>query len=396
MTSLFKDKRLLALYLPVLTIFLPDILFVPSCFISLGLILSDTSLIKEMFNLKLIKVAFGFIIFTSLVALFKQNYFGLLASILYSTIVLYLGLLSIKLNHNILNKIYFILGVGSLINPLFTIFNFHNPLTNIIVKVFSFLLDETYENSFETKKRIASTFMNANYYGFILTLMVLLALFLAYKYFFTKHKNYKLGVFYTIVFIVNLCLLPLPESRSVYLALVVGIASLLFFINYKVSLLVVSPILALMLLNIQKVISLMPRAATLLGGASIRIGIWGTGIQIFKSQPLIGSGFYSFLYNYSKFSPTHDIHSHNLFLEMLVSFGIIGTTWLYYIGYLILKNPVTNWIYHNSLNSCLILSMFILVGVHGLTDAAILSPHCLLLFILCISAYSLEGAKDEI
>lgn len=170
-------------------------------------------------------------------------------------------------------------------------------------------LDEVY--------RCTAYFGNANYFGALMAVIIIIC----------AHKivSLKSGMFYYIVAIVALINIYLSGSLFAIVEVVVGVAVyLLLTRHYRLFCLMVI-VGSLGLILITQLPELLPRLSESGSATGYRVHIWGIIIREIKAHPFFGRGFMS--YNlikdlYEGSYPT--VHGHNLALDSLLNFGVIG------------------------------------------------------------------------
>ena len=124
---------------------------------------------------------------------------------------------------------------------------------------------------------------------------------------------------------------------------------------------------------------LLPRCDSISSYFDFRTGIWECALRSFADSPLFGKGYYSYSFiwvDYFKEQYYPALHAHNLYIELLINFGIIGTLPL--VGYCIsksvscIKNSIQS---KDRLYLALIISVICALLVHGLVDTTILWPQ---------------------
>ncbi len=177
--------------------------------------------------------------------------------------------------------------------------------------------------------RCSSYFANANYFGALMAAIIIIC----------AHKivsNYGKGIFYYIVAFVSLVNIYLSGSLFAIIEVIVGVAIyLLLTKHYRLfCLMVIGGSLGIMLITTLP--QLLPRLSESGDAAGYRVHIWGIIIREIKLHPFFGKGFmsYNIIKNLYEGSYT-TMHSHNLMLDSLLNFGVVGTlllgTMLYYI-----------------------------------------------------------------
>jgi O-antigen ligase len=141
--------------------------------------------------------------------------------------------------------------------------------------------------------------------------------------------------------------------------------------------------------------NLIPRLSDVEVTVRLRGQIWRLTMEQIKASPIFGHGFMSFYYLFDSTYRNRRIpHSHNIYLDMLLNFGIVGTglfLWFilkYYV--VLLKKQMKE-------NSIMITSLIVAVGVaalaHGATDLTLLWIQTFPLLMIILSGL---GAQEKL
>lgn len=209
------------------------------------------------------------------------------------------------------------------------------------------------------KYRVNSVFFNANYYAMMCEFFVVIALG---KFITSENK----GIYIFIIFC-NLCGLYLTGCRTAWPALAVAIPVLFYMAGKKKTafgLLFTEVLLGVFILMEP---DLLPRLESSDSSMDVRIGIWQTAFQQFKASPLIGHGPLTYLQIYPQFDGIATQHAHNIFLDALINFGLLGVLPL--LAFIIGRFKEIFKI--NDIRKALVLSLSVVVVIHGLLDATI-------------------------
>ena len=220
---------------------------------------------------------------------------------------------------------------------------------NLIVKYSSYMaiFEIFYSLIFKTRAGYIS-FYNSNYYAAFLAMLIV-------AYYLKKYDKKYLATF--------ILALIFTGSRFGILSLICAYILIIFIYNKIYGILL--SLLAVIYFYLVY-LSYLPfvRADTIKQYLDLRLWIYYLGYLSFKESYLFGKGIMYFL----KFSNKVYPHSHNILIEVLNSFGILGTSLIIYI----FKGLKVNK------NNMLIL---FLVLVHGLADYTIFWPQTALLFL---------------
>lgn len=235
--------------------------------------------------------------------------------------------------------------------------------------------------------RPASVFCNTNYYGMMIEFVVLIALYRAFS------NPKRAGLYYTVI-VLNLEGLALTASYSSSMALFC--AAIVMLLAHKK----IRPVAIILATVFVAVVvyaafpSLLPRGSDALDlTVSLRFNIWHAALRGIQESPFFGRGAMAYPLIAKEFNSFQTIHCHNLLLDILLNFGIFGLAVIvFYLGVQI-RLMVLRFRSHieNPMN-ILLLSVFVAVFVHGLTDVTILWIQTAALFFLI---YSCSGIGSE-
>ena len=234
--------------------------------------------------------------------------------------------------------------------------------------------------------RISSVFAHPNYFG---TMTGMVLLICTYKLLTGQENKW----FYYIVGIANITGMYLCKSMFVWVEIFVGVTVLLIvFKKYRLLTLWLSAAVigavCIFLLNM----NIIPRLSDANDTLNIRLQIWELAIRRIKATPWFGHGFMSFSYLFHAVYQGNIVpHSHSIYLDMLLNFGIIGTLifiWFlfrYYIS--LLKSRFED---KNIAITGLILAVTAAALVHGVVDLTLLWIQTFPLFLLILSGIGAE------
>ncbi len=228
-------------------------------------------------------------------------------------------------------------------------------------------------------------FFNSNYLATVLATVIIIC---GYKII-SKNPKY---ILYHIVSIFCAVGLYFTGSMFVWVEVLIGLSSLFLFMRKHQML----SILLLLAGTACIIIYCMPMLVPRLGESNIttdnRVIIWITSIKQIIKNPVFGGGFltyFNIFKNYPGSYPT--THSHNIFLEPILSFGIIGTVILLVYLLYFYKRVITC---HNAQNqikiTALILSLTCAILIHGTTDLTFMWIQTGLLYCLIMGGLGVE------
>lgn len=324
---------------------------------------------RAIFSVNYCFVGVAFCALTALVALVCKNYIGALCS-LGAFFIIIIGVYA----HTIMTKAGYetllnICCVGGIIATLVT-----------IIERFIYITLKSYY--------CKAGFFNSNYLASTLCTIVIIC---AYKVI-TRQGNiiwyYSIAAFCAVG-------MYLSGSMFIWVELLIGV-SVLLSLNHKHNLLSIFLILAAFACAIVYFVpDIIPRFSQ--SGQTIhnRILIWELSLDNLKDSLLFGHGFLSYMHIIKGVTGAYfTTHAHNIILEPLLSFGILGTITLlvflalYFRRLLICKS----FLRHSHINS-LILAITAAVLVHGLIDMTMLWIQTGMLYALIMSGV---GAEERI
>jgi len=251
------------------------------------------------------------------------------------------------------------------------------------------LIDKSYFNN-----RIAAMFFHPNYFGTIISTVIIICV---YKIFASKGQKW----FYYVIAIMNVISLYLCESMFAWVEVFIGITVLLIVFK-KHKLLAVWLFGAILgsyvIFGLN--IDIIPRLSDAGVTTMLRIKIWKSAIHQIRIAPLFGHGFMSYSYvNKSYYLKRLIPHAHNIYLDMILNFGVVGTALLlwYFIKYYIAVIKIC-FKGKKTLITSLILSITAAALVHGLTDITLLWVQTMPLFLIVLSgigAYEKAPEKKD-
>jgi len=229
--------------------------------------------------------------------------------------------------------------------------------------------------------RPVSVFFNANYYGMMIEFVIIIAMYRI----FTNPRMKKL---YLAVIGLNLIGLYLCASLSAFTA-VVGAVMTMLLLKGRYNLVAVLILLAAAVAAVGFMFpNLVPRGVEAIDSTyEQRISIWTTAIKGIRQHPLLGTGAMSYQMICDQFGGYKTYHCHNLLLDTLLNFGFVG---LAAIGiYAITQLKLLILRFKNNICSnmnILLLSAFMAVMIHGMTDVTIFWIQTGMLFMLMFSS----------
>ncbi len=245
-------------------------------------------------------------------------------------------------------------------------------ITSFIVALFQRIF-EIFPDPVNRPGRVASVFFNENYYGMVIEFVVLICLFLFFE---TRDKRKK--AFFSIAFAFNVAALWLCQSRMAFI-IVAGAVLIFLFFNHKklfYSFLILAVVFCLLLIRFP---NLLPRFDTISSYFDFRLGIWKSAINAFFENPILGRGYFSYSSIWLESQESWQfqaLHTHNLYIEVLLNFGIIGAFLLFGYSLIRIFSCFKTCKQEKSRNGvALIVTVCLAIFLHGLADTTIFWPQ---------------------
>lgn len=276
------------------------------------------------------KVLIGFSIYLLAVSLFNQNWLGALLSvgmfILFGMVLFFRRYIHKNLWEQIID-IAIVLSVVSVIYAIGEQFYYMSLFEDM-----SFFYIQN-----KPQYRVHTFYFNANYYAMMILFIECMCI---YKFF--NMKEIKWHLYYTMMGILNLFALYLTGGRIAWLCLALAVFIMLLLNKwYKLfGVAFTGAIAAIATLALKP--NLLPRLASQGLKIGRRTKIWDTALLIIKDSALFGRGPLTYYNVYESYTAEYikvyglkslkqyklgisSQHAHSMFLEPIVSFGIVGT-----------------------------------------------------------------------
>lgn len=215
-------------------------------------------------------------------------------------------------------------------------------------------------------RRITSTFMNANIYAMVIDFVCVICM-----YRFVKNENILYRIFYFIVALFNFFVLYLTGSRTALLPFVVIFPIFLYCIRWK-KLFITSIVLELCVCGLVFLKpNLIPRISDMSTFAS-RIKIWKTAFLCISMHPFFGWGPQTYKQFYPLVHGHKAPHAHNIYIDSILSYGIMGT--LILLAYIFLLNKeifTSNTRKENPALFGMMMCFIAIVLIYGLLDCTL-------------------------
>lgn len=315
-----------------------------------------------------------------------KNFFGILSGFGIVLVFLLFLYLSKAVTVQIAHKFYNAVCVLSIVAAVYAVIEKIVYVINPELSYGSIVLPSNDE------LRCASLFGNPNLYSSVICFAILIAVNMLLD----KKGDFK---FYTVTIAANLVGMLLCGSLMGMMELFVGVL-VLFILKRQWKILTGFGALCVVAAGaILAVPSLLPRFSSAGHSTELRLRVWKLSLIMFEEAPLFGRGILS----YMKFSPDYvdadlgfqvkvTTNAHNLLIDGLLSFGIIGMAFL--VFYLIMGAlPVIRGYFKRKERSRCAMALAAAAGalVHGIFDVTIMWPQVAVIFLIMVAA----GYADE-
>lgn len=361
------------------SIFLPFVGSIAAILFVVGYLLYKRKLWKIIKTVPKAGYLLLFVGITILVACLHQNYLGALCGM--GMLIIFIFILFYR---SVINKRLFEFLIDA--SCLASLFCFGWALMEYlsIIKEFDYkLIDFMIED--DPRYRINSTFFNANYYAMIIEFLILMCV---YKM--MNVKNKRRIVYYVITIFTNLLALYLTGCRTAWVPFIFCIP-LMFLLNKKWFYFKVScGIIGIGFLAVLWNPDIFPRIDSLIEYYKVRIDIWSAAIQGILAHPFFGQGPLTYYYAHKQYGGPYTQHAHSIYLDPLLSFGILPlilfTIYMFENMKEIVRLYTRKW---DVRLFSLIIGFIITILIHGILDYTIFWVQTSLLFFIVYSASSM-------
>ena len=270
--------------------------------------------------------------------LFHQNYIGILGYLLYLSYIVF-GLYA------------FTIMTSELSRRIVQLMVLLSYIAFIVALVQHFMIPDD---------RVVSTFVNANYYGFICEIIIVVCLYALYAY--KKHR-----LFYGIAVVLNAVGLWMSGCRSAWPAVLCG--AIVIFICFRAYRVLIGLLCAGAAAGVALFFDpqLIPRWGSMDSTTSLRYKIYDLAWHGFLSHPIFGQGFLAYWKISHGLGRADQPHAHNILLNAMDCYGIIGLILLA----VFLVPAIINGIKKLKAGSricILVFAVAVAVAVHSITD----------------------------
>lgn len=232
--------------------------------------------------------------------------------------------------------------------------------------------------------RADSFFFNPNYYALFCAFAVLIA---GYKvYYASSVKQY---LWYSTVALFNGFGMLFTLTRTILPSLLIALLAFVIFIRSRRLKRLIGIITIIIVIAAFLFYRHIPRfdLEAIDEHIDIRTDIWSSSFQEFLRTPLIGQGPLTYMTIYEKYHSYATQHAHNILLDTLLNYGIIGASLIStLIVYLIRPLQAIKATHSMRALYSLGMSFVVLVAVHGIMDVTIFWVQTLFVFLVVILA----------
>lgn len=241
--------------------------------------------------------------------------------------------------------------------------------------------------------RVNSTFFNANFYAAMIEFLVLCCV---YKLLYSH--TLRRVVFYWAIIIMNLFALYLTGCRAAWPTFVVAIPVMFLLTRHRKSFAFSAALVGCGAGAVLLDPSLLPRSG-FLDSFIVRGRIWRTALQAIRDHLLFGGGPQCYQIFYKQYDGRKASHAHSVYLDPLLSYGIVGCTLFFIYFWPNIKEIVRLYTRRYDVPLfALIVCFVIAVLVHGVLDHTLNWIQTGMLFFMVFSAsaiYVNNGGQRE-
>lgn len=356
------SKYEILILINLIAIFLPFFVCAVTIPISMVILLINSDIRKKLLQVPYIKTVFAFMAVTLLTEIYFKNIFGIGVSLLIFIYAVFSICTLALMNERLRGKIIDLSCALSVIAAIVA----------LIQLIFGIM------------PRAYSTFFNPNYYAYICELMIIIC---AYCLIILKNKK----PFYIISIGMNFAGLFASGCRSAWPAALVGMITLLICLRKYLIIGITAAATGAVSVSISYFPNIIPRFYDYNREHIQRVMIWKAALKGFFDYPIFGRGNMTF-YAISKY-PIHEWHSHNIALEFLISFGIVGTVLIciFFVSSIIsaakhLKSaPI----------SAVLIAMIAATLIHGITDVTVMGIQTGCFFMLLCALTGIQNKQEK-
>lgn len=373
------SKEQLTIIATAFSLSTPFYICVPFLLLETLYLLYTKKIINVFKNTPKSKYLIIFMLLTLIISIIYQNWIGVGCVIL---IFIFVSLMLYYRKYVNEEVFEFILDMLIALSVLWAIYGLYEQVQilnrlgydHFVLKIFS-----------RRENRLNSVFFNANYYAMMIEFIIMM---IGYKLFGTK--DIKKQIYYFIVACINFFLLYMTGCRTAFIATAGSI--LVFLIinkNYRICFFIaIVCIIGVIYFIINP--DQFPRIEKLVDNFTIRTKIWHAAIEGIKAHPLFGQGPMTYMMIFEQYNGHVTQHAHSVYLDPILSFGIIGITSI--VPYIVDNCKRLFKVYQKKLNLryvSLVISCIVVILLHGVLDYTIFWVHTGMLFLIISSSFEM-------
>ncbi len=361
------DEKIL--YLLALSVFLPFYLTAVALIAAFCYVLISNKL-KDDFKKNGRTLIIVFTVYSIVVALCYLNFIGAICSIAFFMLI-YISAYA--------RKFY----TAESFENLLDICTICGPITGILCLIE--YLQLVFNADANEELRCELFYFNSNYLATVLGTVIIIC---AYKIVIKKRK---IPLYFISAFITAFGAY-LTGSMFVWIEVFVGCAVLLM-ISRKQQLLSILMLLAgTATIVLYFIPDILPRIEHAGGTTNNRIRIWTVCIDAIKNTPIFGRGFLTYFHIHTDYPNSYvSTHAHNIPMELIMCFGIVGTIILaiffaiYYKRIFVCRNAQSKYYF-----SSIAIALTAAIAAHGLIDLTFMWVQTGLLYCLLMGGFGVE------
>lgn len=329
------------------------------------------------------KFIFIFCFLSIIVSLFYKNYLGGVVAFCILIALLFVSYYKAHITPQLFNFISNIIIVLSVFGALYGLIEYIGILNSVNIDQFELIIFN------KPQDRINSVFFNANYYAMMIEFFICLTFYKILKIKNVK-KEFQKFFYYILVICINLFMLILTGCRTAWPTLAAGILVMLIVDkHYKTCACIFTCVLFIGLFFLMNP-SAFPRVDNIVSYFFTRTDIWKAAIEGIKDNLLFGQGPFTYHHIYHLYDGHPTQHAHNIYLDPLLSFGIVGLGVISPLVYSHLRSIYLLWKSKvNKTLTALIVCYIVMILVHGLLDYTIFFVQTALLFLFVTSSFDM-------
>lgn len=373
------SKEQLMIILTALSLSTPFYICVPFLLLETLYLLYTKKIINAFKSTPKSKYLIIFMILTLVISLIYRNWIGVGCVVLIFIFISLMLYYRKYINEEVFELILDMLIALSILWAIYGLYEQVQILNRLGYDHFTLKVFSRREN------RLNSVFFNANYYAMMIEFIIMM---IGYKIFGTKEL--KKQVYYFITACINFFLLYMTGCRTAFIA--TAVAMLVFLIinkNYWICCLIG---MACIVIGIFFIIhpEQFPRIEKLIDNFTVRTKIWHAAIEGIKAHPLFGQGPMTYMMIFKQYAGHNTQHAHSIYLDPILSFGVIGVTTL--IPYILDNCKRLFKVYKQKINLryvALVISCIVVILLHGTLDYTIFWVHTGMLFLMIASSFEM-------